>query len=54
MEICIFFLPRNCFIKKKSRGLGGPVVKNLPSNARDIGQMLDLEAEIPHAARQLG
>ena len=33
--------------------LGGPVVKNLPSNARDTGSIPGLGTEIPHAVGQL-
>ena len=31
----------------------GPVVKNLPRNAGDMGSILDQETKIPHAAGQL-
>jgi len=32
---------------------GGPVVKNLPSSAGDMGSNSDWRTKIPHAARQL-
>ena len=32
---------------------GGPVVKNLPSNAGDIGSIPHQETKIPHAVGQL-
>ena len=32
---------------------GGPVVKNLPSNAGDVGSNLGRGTEIPHALGQL-
>ena len=32
---------------------GGPVVKNPPSNAGDVGSNSDWEAKIPHSSRQL-
>ena len=32
---------------------GGPVVKNLPSNAGDVGSISGLGTKIPHAAGQL-
>ena len=32
---------------------GGPVVKNPPCNARDMGSIPGQEAEIPHASEQL-
>ena len=32
---------------------GGPVVKNLPSNAGDVGSIPGLGTKIPHAVRQL-
>ena len=32
---------------------GGPVVKNLPSNAEDVGSILGQGTKIPHAAGQL-
>ena len=33
---------------------GGPVVKNPPSNARDVGLIPGLGTKIPHAVGQLG
>ena len=33
--------------------LAGPVVKNLPANARDMGSILGPGTKIPHAAGQL-
>ena len=32
---------------------GGPVVKNLPSNARDMGSIPGQRTKIPHALGQL-
>ena len=32
--------------------LDGAVVKNLPTNARDVGSILGQGAKIPHAVRQ--
>ena len=32
---------------------GGPVVKNLPSNAGDVGSIPDQGTKIPHALGQL-
>ena len=32
---------------------GGPVVKNPPYKARDVGSILDRVAKIPHAKEQL-
>ena len=32
---------------------GGPMVKNLPSNAGDVGSIPGLGTKIPHAAGQL-
>ena len=31
---------------------GGPVIKNLPCNARDVGSIPDQGAKIPHAVEQ--
>lgn len=33
--------------------LGGPVIKNQPSNAEDTGLILSQETKIPKAAEQL-
>ena len=42
------------FYKYDSRDfLGGPVVKNLPSNAGDVGSIPGWGTKIPHAKRQL-
>ena len=32
--------------------VGGPMVKNLPSNAGDMGSIPDQGTKIPHALRQ--
>ena len=45
-------------VNQKSRTMhrdfpGGPVVKNLPSNAGDVGSISGQETKIPHAAEQL-
>ena len=32
---------------------GGPVVKNLPSNAGDVGSILGQRTRIPHAAKPM-
>ena len=39
--------------KKPGTCPGGPVVKNLPSNAGDEGSIPDLGTKISHAAGQL-
>ena len=41
-------------IKKKKRDFpDGPVVKNLPYNAKDMGSIPGQGAKIPHATEQL-
>ena len=43
-----------CMLLRNLRDfLGGPVVKNLPSNAGDLGSIPGLGTKIPHAAGQL-
>ena len=55
-------LLRNCgqtwmvvlWLRQSWRGfLGGPVVKNLPCSAENMGLIPGLETKIPHAAKQL-
>ena len=38
---------------RKGDFAGGPVVKNLPSNAGDVGSIPAQETEIPHVSGQL-
>ena len=40
-------------IWKSGGNSGGPVVKNLPSNAGDVGSIPDQGTKIPHALGQL-
>ena len=40
-------------LKKTSDFPGGPVIKNLPSNAGDVGLIPGFGTKIPHAAKQL-
>ena len=42
-----------CYLKTKRDFLGGPVVKNLPCNAGDMGSIPGQGANIPHAIEQL-
>ena len=39
--------------RRKRDLLGGPVVKNLPSSAGDVGLNNSQETEVPHAVEQL-
>ena len=41
------------YLKKTSDFPGGPVIKNLPSNAGDVGLIPGFGTKIPHAAKQL-
>ena len=40
-------------IRNPGTPLGGPVVRNLPSNAGDVGSISGWSTKIPHAAEQL-
>ena len=40
-------------IKLSETPPGGPVIKNPPCNAVDVGSVPGREVEIPHAAKQL-
>ena len=44
---------RNVVFKKITDVPGGPVVKNLPSDARDMGSIPWLGNKIPHTVGQL-
>ena len=44
---------RAALIKKSGNFPGGPVVKNPPSNARDVGLIPGQGTKIPHAVGQL-
>ena len=45
---------RMAIIKRSTRDFpGGPVVKNLPSNAGDVGSITGQGIKIPHATGQL-
>ena len=57
IKLYIFFIPKS-FIKTIINICfwdfpGGPVVKNPPSNAGDMGSIPDRGTKIPHAAGQL-
>ena len=48
------YVPLLCLNKSEMLGLpGGPVVKNSPSNAGDMGSISHQGTKIPHAMRQL-
>ena len=42
-----------CYLKTKRDFLGGPVVKNLPCNAGDMGSIPGYGTKIPYAMEQL-
>ena len=50
VKILIFFF---FFLKKRGDFPGGPVVKNPPSNAGDVGSIPGWGTKIPHATGQL-
>ena len=52
---CFFFLTtKKITLGLKKNKWYGPGVKNLSSNARDMGSIPGWETKIPHATRQLG